>query len=77
MRMMFGSEHVVEVESIFGLDNNGTYYVEFVCTNGDPIGFYYEGLSIEEAKKRVEALCKQALEKGFADFSNEPWELNA
>ena len=39
MRMMFGSEHVVEVESIFGLDNNGTYYVEFVCTNGDPIGF--------------------------------------
>ena len=77
MRIMFGSDYVVEVESISGLDNNGVYHVEFAYPNGEATDFYYKALSTEEAKKRVEVLCKQALEKGFADFSNEPWELNA
>ena len=39
MRIMFGSDYVVEVESISGLDNNGVYHVEFAYPNGEATDF--------------------------------------
>lgn len=77
MRVLLNEEQVVEVNSINGnLEENGTYTVSFEFgDSNEGMQFVYEEISAEEAKERAKKIIKDALEKGFADVSNEPWDM--
>lgn len=79
MRVLLDEEQVVEVSGIMGnLEESGTYSVFFEFSHGEVnegVQFEYQGIAVEEAKKRAENIIRQALEKGFVDCSQEPWDI--
>lgn len=79
MRVLLDEEQVVEVSGIMGnLEENGTYSVFFEFAHGEVnegIQFEYQGIDVKEAKERAQKLIREALEKGFVDCSQEPWDL--
>lgn len=79
MRVLLDEEQIIEVKSIVGnLEEDGRYTLFFEYAYDEPnegIQFVYEGISADEAKKRATEIIKNALEKGYADCSNEPWDI--
>ena len=79
MRVLIDAEEVIEVKQIIGnLEDDGVYTVYFESM-GDEVdeGLTFEYVDISPKEAQLRCICKirEALEKGYADFSEEPIEL--
>ena len=89
MRVLFREGYVEEVTSVvvmYSRDNDNNVdgiQIEFTYASNFGVGEYNEpvihkydnSLTKEEAEKRANALVRELLEKGYADFSTEPIDI--
>ena len=80
MRVLLDKEHVVEVKSIIGnTEEYGKYTVAFDFVDdieGEGIQFEYnDSIDLKKAQERCKYIIKEALEKGYVDCSEEPWDI--